>query len=439
MGEAPMSWESSYRSRFLWVDPQKQCFLVSRRAYSDPAVFEEEKRKILYRSWLYLGHESELRRPNDFVVREVLDKEVLFTRDKSGAVNAFYNTCTHRGALLCREKAGNKPLFGCPYHGWTFRTNGELMNRNAETGYGADVDADGAYNLKRIPRLEERSGFYFVNFDANAGSLADYLGDAGERIDLIAQHSADGLEVISGVHEYSIAANYKMMCENSYDGYHLMPTHESYFAYQRAMLEGVPQEKPSGFSLSLTNGHATVETQIQAGRPIAQWLPVWGEQARELIEEKKLELLGRLGAERAFQVGQTHRLMVIFPNTVMNDQQSIQIRSMIPVAHDRMVTRAWLLGPKNEHPELRRIRLEGALSFLGPGGFATPDDIEMLEICQRGYAMGGVEWNDFSKGFQAGENTARGRDEWNNELQLRAYWMQYDKVMSDPEACTVVA
>lgn len=432
-----MSWTKPYSSRFLSVDPDKRRFLVNRACYADPEVFEEEKRKILYRTWLYLGHESELRRANDFAVREVLDKEILFTRDKQDRIHAFFNTCTHRGALLCREKAGNRPVFGCPYHGWTFRTNGELMTRNADAGYADDVDADGAYNLKSVPRLENRSGFYFINFDVNAPSLNDFLGDAGDRIELLAEHSADGIEVISGVHEYSIAANYKMMAENSYDGYHLMPTHESYFSYQRAMLEGVPQEKPGGFALGLTNGHATVETTIQAGRPLAQWLPVWGESAKALIEDRRLELVDRLGEERAFQVGQTHRLMVIFPNTVMNDQQSIQIRSMIPVGHDRMITRAWLFGPKNEHPELRRIRLEGALSFLGPGGFATPDDIEMLEICQRGYAMGGVEWNDFSKGFVADEDSARGTDAWNNELQLRAYWTQYDKMMSADDVTPV--
>lgn len=148
---------------------------------------------------------------------------------------------------------------------------------------------------------------------------------------------------------------------------------------------------------------------------------------------------GEKGPDLAYQIGQTHRLMVIFPNTVMNDQQSIQIRSMIPVGHNKMITRAWLMGPKNEHPELRRIRLEGALSFLGPGGFATPDDIEMLEICQRGYDMGGVEWNDFSKGFHGGEDTYAGRDEWNNELQLRAYWARYDAIMSDPSIKPVEA
>jgi len=122
--------------------------------------------------------------------------------------------------------------------------------------------------------------------------------------------------------------------------------------------------------------------------------------------------------------------MVIFPNSVMNDQQSIFIRSMIPISVNEMVVRAWPLGPVNEAPELRRIRIEGALSFLGPGGFATPDDVEMLELCQRGYEMGGIPWNDISKGFTAGEETPSGEDKLMNELQMRAYWSQYDKIMS---------
>jgi len=423
-----MGWDQPYESRFLSVDPAAQRFRVSRKCFSDAAVFEEEKQKILYKSWLYLCHESEVTKVNDFFVREILDKELLVTRDAAG-VNVFYNTCTHRGALLCRNKAGNRKAFGCPYHGWTFSSSGRVLTRNAEVGYRADVDAAGAYSLMRVPRLEKRAGFYFINFNPDAIPLDEFLGDAGDRIDLLNEHTTDGLEVI-GYHEYSINGNYKLMCENSYDGYHLMPTHASYFAYQKAMLEGLPQQAPGGFAISLTHGHAAVETDIVSGRPIAQWLPVWGEHARELIEARKVELEARLGATRAAQLGQTNRLMVIFPNTVMNDQQSIQIRSVLPVGYDKMITRAWLLGPKNEDKELRRVRLEGALSFLGPGGFATPDDIEMLELCQRGYAMGGVQWNDLSKGFEAGEETARSTSFWNNELHLRAYWTQYDKMMS---------
>ena len=429
-----MNWQQPYTSRFLNIDPARRRFMVNRRVFSDPQVFAEEKERVLYKSWLYLGHESEVLKPNDFLVRQILDKSLIFVRDREGVVRAMLNTCTHRGAALCREAAGNRKNFSCPYHGWTFRNSGELQTQNAAYGYPENFNDDGLYNLRRVPRLEQRGGFWFVNFDAQAQSLDEFLGDAGDRIDMLAQHSANGLEVIEGCHEYTIRANYKLLCENSYDGYHLEPTHQSYFEYQKSTLRGLEMRRPGGRCVSLKNGHATVETDVQAGRPLAQWLPIWGEEAKRLIDEGKTELTTRVGTERADLIAGTHRLMVIFPNTVMNDQQSIQIRSILPVSHNEMVTRAWLLGPRNEAPLLRKIRLQGALSFLGPGGFATPDDIEMLELCQRGYETGGVEWNDVSKGFRPEENSRHDVDEWNNELQLRAYWTEYDRRMTAGQA-----
>lgn len=425
-----MAWQQAYTSSYLMVDPARRRFRVNRRAFSDPEVFRLEKERILYRSWQYLGHESEVRNPGDFVARQILDKNLIFVRDREGVVRALLNTCTHRGAMLCREKAGNRKNFTCPYHGWTFRNSGELQTRNADYGYPDNFNDDGTYNLKAVPQIAQRSGFWFVNFDDKSGPLDAFLGDAADRIDMMGQHSAAGLEVIRGCHEYHIRANYKLMCENSYDGYHLEPTHRSYFEYQKSQMRGLEFRKPGGRCVSLSNGHATVETDVQAGRPIAQWLPVWGEEAKRLIDERKAELVARVGAERAAAIADNHRLMVIFPNTVMNDQQSIQVRSVLPIAHNEMIVRAWLLGPADEAPALRKIRLDAALSFLGPGGFATPDDIEMLELCQRGYDTGGVEWNDLSKGFRPEENTAQDVDEWNNELQLRAYWTQYDRLMS---------
>ena len=425
-----MVWQQAYQSPYLSVDPALKRFRVHRRAFSDPQVFALERERILRKSWQYLGHDSEVRAPGDFVVRQILDASLIFVRDRDGQVRALYNTCTHRGAALCRDKRGNRKSFSCPYHGWTFRNSGELQTRNADYGYPEDFNADQSYDLKAVPRLEQRSGFWFINFDAEAIALDAFLGDAGDRIDMMAQHSEAGLEVIRGCHEYHIKANYKLLCENSYDGYHLEPTHRSYFEYQVSQMRGLPMRKPGGRAVALTGGHATVETDVQAGRPIAQWLPVWGDEAKTLIDERRAELETRVGLERAAAIADNHRLMVIFPNTVMNDQQAIQIRSILPLAHNEMLVRAWVLGPVDEAPALRKIRLDGALSFLGPGGFATPDDVEMLELCQRGYETGGVEWNDLSKGFRVDENSARDVDEWNNELQLRAYWFEYDRMMN---------
>ena len=427
---------SSYRSRFLWLDRERGRFLVHRSAYTSPEIFEDEKRRILKRSWVALGHESEVRNKGDFVVRTVIDRDLIFNRDVDGKVNAFFNTCRHRGAAICREPRGNRKRFVCPYHGWAYKSSGELFDQHASFGYGERFNENGFYDLQKVPQIAQRAGFYFVNFDKDAPSLDEYLADAGPMLDAIADQSAVGMEVVRGCHEYEIKANYKLICENSYDGYHLDITHSSFVDYMRTMVRGIPvsQMNIRGGAKSLGNGHACFELEIPTGRPVAQWLPVWGEEARVAIEAKQQELEKRLGKEKAARIAVTNRNMVIFPNSIINDQQTVLLRTVTPTAHNRMIIRAWSIGPVDEGPVLRRIRNEGALSFLGPGGFATPDDVEMLELCQRGFESSDVEWNDISKGFSAGENTLHTVDEhFDNELQMRAYWFRWDQLMSARE------
>jgi p-cumate 2,3-dioxygenase subunit alpha len=425
-----------YRSRFLWLDRERGRFLVHRSAYTSPEIFEEEKRRVLRRSWIALGHESEVRNKGDFVVRTVIDRDLIFNRDVDGKVNAFFNTCRHRGAAICREPRGNRKRFVCPYHGWAYKSSGELFDQHASFGYGERFNENGFYDLQRVPQIAQRAGFYFVNFDRDAIPLDDYLADAGPMLDAIADQSAAGMEVIRGCHEYEIKANYKLICENSYDGYHLDITHSSFVDYMRTMVRGIPvsQMNIKGSARSLGNGHACFELEIPTGRPVAQWLPVWGDAAKVAIDAKKQELEARLGKARADSIAVTNRNMVIFPNSIINDQQTVLLRTVTPTAHNRMIIRAWSIGPVDEGPVLRRIRNEGALSFLGPGGFATPDDVEMLELCQRGFESADVEWNDISKGFRADEDTLHTVDDhFDNELQMRAYWVRWDQLMSARE------
>lgn len=423
-------WREPYHSEFIDVVPAKARFRVNRSAFTSAEVFAREKTAILKKSWIFLGHASELPERGSYIVRQIIDSEILFLRDNDGVIRAFYNVCPHRGALLCRDTKGKRKSFTCPYHGWTFRGSGELVSQNTDYGYPAEFNRDGIYNLRSVPQLDNRGGFYFLNFDASATSLTDYLAGASDRIDMLEDHSAAGLEMIAGCHEYYIKANYKLMCENSYDGYHLNSTHASYVDYMKDMTKGLPPMVPSGTSRSFGNGHACFEFNIQAGRPIAQWLPTWGEEARGAIEDKKRELIGRVGEVRGERIANEHRNMVIFPATIMNDQQSILIRSLLPVSHNETIVRAWAFGPADESPILRKVRLECVLSFLGPGGFATPDDVEMLELCQRGYEGSPPGWNDVSKGFCVGENSMEGTNDAYNELQMRAYWTRYDQLMS---------
>src|SRR4051812_29642572 len=93
-----------------------------------PEQFEREVELVFKKSWLVLGHDLEIPRTGDFLVRDLpgLRANVLLTRGKDGALRAFHNVCRHRGAMLvCHQTAGNKRQgLSCPYHGWTYNLDG---------------------------------------------------------------------------------------------------------------------------------------------------------------------------------------------------------------------------------------------------------------------------------------------------------------------------
>ena len=187
-------------------DRARQLFRVSRRAFTDEAVLEAERRNIFDRCWIYLGHSSEISNNCDFVTRSVAGRELIFNRDHKGVVHAFLNTCPHRGAMVVREKKGNSRAFRCFYHGWTFDGTGRFASRFGEGNYGKE-HYSGCADLGQVPRLESYRDFWFVNFDRNAMSLSDYLAGAKEYIDLVADHAEAGMEIVGAGQQYIINAN----------------------------------------------------------------------------------------------------------------------------------------------------------------------------------------------------------------------------------------
>jgi phenylpropionate dioxygenase-like ring-hydroxylating dioxygenase large terminal subunit len=112
----------------LVVDNQAAgLFRVNRQVFTDPQILNLEKERIFGRIWIYAGHESEIPRPGDFRSRRVAGRPVILARGDDGIVRVLLNTCTHRGALVCREQVGNARTFQCPYHAWTYNTRGELI------------------------------------------------------------------------------------------------------------------------------------------------------------------------------------------------------------------------------------------------------------------------------------------------------------------------
>jgi p-cumate 2,3-dioxygenase alpha subunit len=439
-----MSALNTAERKLVDIDTVHHRFRVSRDAYRSPEIFEKEKNLIFSKCWLYVGHVSELPNAGDFVARTVGGGDLIFMRGRGGEIRAFFNSCTHRGTRICRERRGSTKSFACPYHGWVFNSDGKLVSMNATTGFDADINADGALNLRKVARLEEYRGFYFVNYNPSAIGLVDYLAGAVEFLDGMCDQTEAGLVVLPGEHSYSINANFKYLCENSYDGYHLLPVHVSYLEFLDDRLKSSGGEgavnfianlfNKQGRGRGLGNGHGALESWVPTGRPVASWIPPWGPEIKKEIDAKRAWLEQRFGKERADFISDVQKNLVIFPNLVINDNVGMIVRTIEPASATSMRVNSWALGPRDESEALRAIRLDNFVSFLGPSGFGSADDIEMLELCQRGIEHSPLEWNELSKGMNGAEDSRVEICGPDDEGHMRAYWAQWDRMIRGVDA-----
>lgn len=404
----------------LVVEVPGSDFRVHRSAFTDEQILKRERETLFSTSWLYVGHLSEIRNIGDFVTRNIVGEPVILSRDRNGDVHVFHNACRHRGALVCREETGNASHFRCFYHMWTYRDSGELTGVMDKASFPPSLDL-GANGLLS-PRFDVYRDFVFLTFSDSAPPLLEYLGDVRTYIDLIIDQSPMGeMEIVEGSHLYSMGGNWKLIVENSIDGYHAMRVHETYLQYmidQGYDFRGGLQ----GEGRALGNGHAVMEFSAPNGRSAAKWAAPMGEDVRERIEAIEARLVDVHGAETARRITQMSKNILIYPNLLIIDAASLQVRILDPISPSYTDVSAWGLAPVGEDPDLRQHRIKGYLEFLGPGGLATPDDNEAIEACQVGYGrLHGAQWSIVSKGITKDVPTTI------DEEQIRGFWRQWQR------------
>ncbi len=335
--------------------------------------------------------------------------------------------------MVCTEREGNRAPLPLHLSRLDLRQRRPLVGVPGDDAYADELRQE-HFGLRRPARFEEYRGFWFMNLDADAPSLADYLAGAKDYIDLVIDQSPSGqMEIIAGMQEYDVNANWKLMVENSVDDYHLPSTHSTWLNFMAN--SGVKIEPPKedglvlpthGLAVELGNGHFTTDNINFRGRPVAKWIPLYGEAAKAEIDgDPRASWSQRLGPERAKRVADTNRNLVIFPNLVINDGSSVTVRTFYPDGADKMHVTAWALGPVEESESARARRLDAFLTFYGPGGFATPDDVEALELVQQGLANWHEDrWSEMSRGMgKEGEQLN------SDEHHLRIFWRRWNELM----------
>ena len=410
----------------LVIEVPDRDFRVDRRVFTDEALLEAEREEVFVRNWLYLGHASEIPAVGDFRARRLVGEPLILCRDRHGDVRVFFNSCAHRGALVCREPQGNGTTFTCFYHAWTYRNSGELIGVTDKVSFpeGFEVSCHGLAS----PRYEVYRDFVFVNLGGDAEPLVDYLEPVRPYLDAVVDQSQSGeMEVVQGSHLYAMRGNWKLIVENSIDGYHGLPVHQTYFAYLKQRGYDLSSGL-EGQGLALGRGHAAMVYSAPFARSVARPVPPMDDGVRSRIGEIEAAMVAEHGPDRARLITQLSKNILIYPNLVIIDAASLQLRTLDPTATDYTEVSAWMLAPKGEDPDLRAVRMEGYLEFLGPGGYATPDDAEAVEACQLGFGRNhGPQWSVVSRGLGKEKMSVT------DEEQIRGFWRQWQAQIAGDE------
>src|SRR5215510_4784239 len=166
---------------------------VHRSLYTDPAIFELEMQRIFGVAWVFIGHESQVRNPGDYVATRLGRKPVVMVRDIDGAVRVIHNQCAHRGALVVATEKGNAPEFTCCYHGWTYHLDGRLKAVPLNHGYPPEFDPKHPQlGMRQVPRVTSYRGFVFASGAHDGPSLEESLGHMRTSLDDMIDRAPDG-------------------------------------------------------------------------------------------------------------------------------------------------------------------------------------------------------------------------------------------------------
>lgn len=189
--------------------------------YHSELAYRLELEQLLFKSWIYAAHISEIPKSGDYVLFDVGQDSIIISHDDQGEIRALHNICRHRGSRVCEKRSGNSKTFVCPYHGWVYDNNGALRTPRASESYTDFEKTD--YGLKKVA-LQEYMGLLFINFNPDAESFVPAL-------DLIAKPlAANDLANAKVAHQktYTVDANWKLCLENYLECYHCASSHKFY-------------------------------------------------------------------------------------------------------------------------------------------------------------------------------------------------------------------
>jgi salicylate 5-hydroxylase large subunit len=332
--------------------------------YTDPEIYRAEQQRIFCGpNWAYVALEAEIPEPGNFIRTFVGEKPVVVVRDESGAINVLLNRCAHRGVEFCQAPHGTAKEFMCPYHQWTYDLRGTLRAVPFRRGVRRQGGMPDDFRLEQhgLTRLQvtRRHGVVFASFGEDLPTIESYLGP--EMLRYFDRVFDDRPLHILGYMRQRINANWKLMFENIKDPYHASLLHVFLvtFGLFRA-------DQPSSVRMDESGMHSAL-------------ISMRGEQ-------KASDGTSEMKSFRAdFKLADSRLLdPVREPNLIVQQQSNtLAMRQLVPRGTHQFDLMWTFFGYADDTPEMTKRRLRQA-NLMGPSGFVSIDDGEIMEFSQQG-------------------------------------------------------
>ena len=414
---------------------------VHRDLYVSEEVFRLEMEQLFANTWVYVGHESQVPEPGDYFSTEIGTQPVLMVRHTDRTIHVLHNRCPHKGVRITTDTCGNTGrFFRCPYHAWSFKTDGALLAIPLKKGYentGLEQSA-AARGLTPVGAMRDYRGFVFARLNQQGVDFDSFFGESLSTIDNMVDRSPEGrLQVAGGVLRYMHSCNWKMLVENQTDTCHPMVAHESSAGVAVDLWKKAPPGTPKPMAVELFapfmspyefyeemgirvwrngHGHTGVSNSIHADYSA---IPGYFEQ-----------MVAAYGEARAKAIlSEVRHNTIYFPNLMVKGPIQL-LRLFKPISAGRTLVESWTFRLVGAPDRLLERTLMYNRLINAPTSVVGHDDLEVYERAQQGLVSNANPWVNLQRLYEEDESGDDTRVlNGTTELQMRNQFRAWAKFM----------